>query len=388
MTAQDTFRSVRAFRAVKVGELALSGLARDPRPAQVDSAYRTAINVAHGDGALVSLHPEGVPLHPYSAVIGGETSWDGPDSPFREIRSGDRALVSADCIDFGESRPLVLLGGAEVWDSRLRPLGSGGTRQALKMLDAMWDVALDEVVEGRTESAVGWAPERVVEGVAESRVKGLSGGRTEVGMTSPFLGAMAQARRHESAGAGAACDFAADLDGLKGGGGGIGALMRAEAERLIREMAAAWRAGCRAGSGGRLRPIIGRILGFGPGLTPSGDDFLLGVLAAARAFGSDRAQATEADIAGLVADAAAATAKQSQHMLKAALQGHFPVPVIALFGALGQGKTEIDSSDLRKATRQLTALGSTSGQDMLAGILFWLDTCRESVPERARSGVA
>jgi hypothetical protein len=151
--------------------------------------------------------------------------------------------------------------------------------------------------------------------------------------------------------------------------GGIDALMRERAKNLMQGMILA----LQSGLAGSWRPLLGELVGFGPGLTPSGDDFLLGLLAASHAFQSDQRDAIEFDVAALVADGAQATVRQSQYMLNAALKGHFPEPVINLLVALGQSISE----DVRKAARRLRGLGSASGQDMLAGILFRLDTCRE-----------
>lgn len=353
--AAEASKGIKAVRAVKAGRLALSGLARDPRPARVDSLYRTAINVTHGGGGLVCLHPEGVPLHPYSLVIGGETCWAGPASPFRGIRPGDRALVSSDSIDFGHQRPLILLGEAEVWDSRLCSLGAAGASRALRMLKEVWRVVLGEEVPGGVTGGVRRSPERLVEDVSDDC------------MISPFLGAIAQAKTCRPVRA----------------SGGIADLMRSRAERLIREMALE----CRSRSEDALGPLLGEVMGFGPGLTPSGDDFILGLVAAACAFGGGRRDAIEAELARLVTDASA-TAGYSQHMLRAAIDGHFPEPVMALATALGQTTTERGAERVRTTTRELVTLGSTSGQDMLAGIIFWLETCHELRPEPAWVGAA
>lgn len=359
MIARDTSRSskaVAAAKATKVGGLALAGLARDPRPGRVDSVYCTVVNVIQDDGALVCLHPESVPLHPYSLVIGGAAWWAGRAPTFRGIRPGDRALLSTERVDFDESRLSVLLHGAEVWDSRLEPFGPGAAGRALKMLDAVWEVVLGED-DGQA--------------------------------ASPFLGAMAQARTHVRA--------------TVGWGGGIGALVRAKAERLMGEVAGeivdarcsdrasgsttARQAGSPAERkselAGRLRPLFGEFVGLGPGLTPSGDDFLLGLVAAARAFGPDCGDETGAEVAGEVADAAA-TVRQSHYMLKAASRGHFPEPVLEMVAELGQAALGGRRSGLSEATRNLLALGSTSGQDMLAGILFWLETLQQAAPEPVR----
>jgi hypothetical protein len=389
------------FRALKIGGLALSGLGGDPRPAQVESTFRTAINVIHGEASLVSLHPAGCPVHPCSIVIGGETPWSEADSPLRRVRAGDRALISLGGIDFAGGAA-VSFGGAEVCDTWLGNLGAGCAERASRRAAATWDSLVDEALTGR---AAG-------------------------GITSPFLAAVSL--RGRPGRSGADCR-GGGRDVATGVADGIGGLMRAEAECLIAEMIADMATARRSGSAGALLPLLGKIAGLGPGLTPSGDDFLVGLLAADRAFGADRGGTGELDIAGLIEACTRGASRQSQHMFRASLAGHFPEAVIALVSELARENAhesahenahehaheaisapalaptcnhargqafgpasepasgvapELEGGEVLEVVRRLVAVGSTSGQDMLAGILFWLGGLRDAAPSPARCGVA
>ena len=102
-----------------------------------------------------------------------------------------------------------------------------------------------------------------------------------------------------------------------------------------------------------------RLLGLGPGLTPSGDDCLVGWLAGARASGP-RGQRLAATVgATLVAVAVERTTPLSRAFLAAAAAGHVAVPV-----------REFVTSPDEPRLRGLLAVGETSGADVLAGYLL------------------
>jgi hypothetical protein len=71
----------------------------------------------------------------------------------------------------------------------------------------------------------------------------------------------------------------------------------------------------------------------------------------------------------LVPGLAGATTEVSGLMLRAAVAGHFPESVQGLLVAMA-GR---DLDAVREWAVRLAGLGASSGQDMLAGILFWLD---------------
>jgi hypothetical protein len=107
-----------------------------------------------------------------------------------------------------------------------------------------------------------------------------------------------------------------------------------------------------------LDPVTG-LIGLGPGLTPSGDDFLMGALAVLDALGQTKSHTA---LAQAIADAAPAlTSPLSACFLRAAAAGHVGE---SLYDAVALGLT--GNLDAAVAAAQRT--GHTSGWDMLAGV--------------------
>lgn len=111
------------------------------------------------------------------------------------------------------------------------------------------------------------------------------------------------------------------------------------------------------------------LLGRGPGLTPEGDDYLAGALAATRTLGStlgaERALAM-LDDAGprLIAAARARTSAFSAALIRCAMRGEVAEPAAALLRALaGRG-------DVLEAHRRLLSVGHSSGPALAAGIVL------------------
>jgi hypothetical protein len=108
------------------------------------------------------------------------------------------------------------------------------------------------------------------------------------------------------------------------------------------------------------------LLGLGPGLTPSGDDVLCGVLVALHAVGeTDRAHAL---YAGIAHAAPAATPPISAAFLRAAAEGLGCEALHAAIAAILEGKSEA----LAGRIEALGHVGHTSGWDALAGALLVL----------------
>jgi Protein of unknown function (DUF2877) len=100
-----------------------------------------------------------------------------------------------------------------------------------------------------------------------------------------------------------------------------------------------------------------QLAGLGPGLTPAGDDYVLGVMAALWLLG-------ERDPLPAVAAACATrTTLLSDAFLRAAAQGQFMEGWHHLAHALDRQ----DEPGSRRAVRQIAAFGATSGRDSLAG---------------------
>lgn len=119
---------------------------------------------------------------------------------------------------------------------------------------------------------------------------------------------------------------------------------------------------CETGRARLLAEAAEPLLGLGPGLTPSGDDLVGGVLFTRRVLGG------KAPPRGLVARARARTHPVSAALLADLAAGHGHAPLHALAGALASGHAEAAA----EAAHELTIIGHTSGWDMLAGVLLAL----------------
>jgi hypothetical protein len=122
------------------------------------------------------------------------------------------------------------------------------------------------------------------------------------------------------------------------------------------------------------------LLGLGPGLTPSGDDLLCGMLVALHAVGeTDRAHALYAEIARA---APCSTSPISAAFLRAAAEGLGCEALHAAIAAILEGQSEA----LAGRIEALGRVGHTSGWDALAGALLVLQAF--GTTEGHRAGVA
>ena len=121
-----------------------------------------------------------------------------------------------------------------------------------------------------------------------------------------------------------------------------------------------------------LRPLIG----LGPGLTPSGDDFIVGYLAGLwSAGGSDPSRLRFMSSVGTwLSQAAAGTNAISRTYIKSAVNGNVSEPIATLAQRIGQAKS-VES--VREATRTALSVGSTSGSDGVLGLLLGCMACNK-----------
>lgn len=104
------------------------------------------------------------------------------------------------------------------------------------------------------------------------------------------------------------------------------------------------------------------LVGLGDGLTPSGDDFLCGVLAGCSLGGSTALEALRRELRDLLPACLERTNDISAGFLRCAGQGLFSRPI----QALARG------TSLSAAQADFAAIGHSSGADTLNGILFLL----------------
>jgi hypothetical protein len=108
------------------------------------------------------------------------------------------------------------------------------------------------------------------------------------------------------------------------------------------------------------------LVGLGPGLTPSGDDFLVGCLGTLRVMEPRQATLVDAVAAPLLALAAGRTTRVGLSFLRHALRGEFAAPVKDVLESLGPASSV---SAVEQATAGLLSWGHSSGADTLAGII-------------------
>jgi hypothetical protein len=112
--------------------------------------------------------------------------------------------------------------------------------------------------------------------------------------------------------------------------------------------------------------VAARLLGSGPGLTPSGDDMLAGFLAGAEAFGLDAAALRRA-----IADLAPArTTALSAALLWHAARGECIDELAAVAAALTGQRPGAGPEEPGRAVRRLLAVGHTSGAALTLGLVI------------------
>ena len=108
---------------------------------------------------------------------------------------------------------------------------------------------------------------------------------------------------------------------------------------------------------GNPTACAGDLVGLGPGLTPSGDDFLIGALAMLDALEQTNMHAALGDA---VVAAAGRTSPLSASFLRAAAAGHVGENLHMMIAAVLTGDTDA-------AVAAAARIGHTSGWDALAG---------------------
>lgn len=146
--------------------------------------------------------------------------------------------------------------------------------------------------------------------------------------------------------------------------GGMKSAYREAARQAIGRLLAALQVGDRQG----IAAGAAALAGLGPGLTPAGDDFLLGLMAGLRT-GPPFLEGKELSVAEtcqIIYEAAAErTNLLSRALLRSAKEGLFSEAWPILVATLRQGKAD----KVREAADRILGFGGTSGADALAGFL-------------------
>lgn len=153
----------------------------------------------------------------------------------------------------------------------------------------------------------------------------------------------------------------------------------AEAWLCLRKQSVASDAGLSASDLSAFIDTASGLIGLGPGLTPSGDDFLIGWFASAQFIGGESQRIAQAVAQQIVEAAYARTTILSAQYVMHATRGEWSEPLRNLVLACqmwleSKGEKDCHNSAERirlEATRLLT-IGATSGSDSLAGFIIGL----------------
>jgi hypothetical protein len=121
---------------------------------------------------------------------------------------------------------------------------------------------------------------------------------------------------------------------------------------------ASWLSDALAGRPVPAPPVDG-LIGLGPGLTPSGDDFLAGTLAVLDALGERKTHAILAQ--AIKQTAPSLTSPLSACLLNAAAAGHVGEYLHSAVAAAITGRVDVAIAACRR-------IGHSSGWDMMAGV--------------------
>lgn len=147
---------------------------------------------------------------------------------------------------------------------------------------------------------------------------------------------------------------------------------RGSAPSVIDGAAAALGEACRALDRERAVRHVDHLVGWGEGLTPAGDDFLVGLLAGLDALldGVEARRQFRSALAAAVAARTSRTTPVAAHYLRLAGARHYSAPLVDLRAAL---LCEDDPDVVEVALAATLAIGATSGADTVAGLLAGLN---------------
>jgi Protein of unknown function (DUF2877) len=306
--SQSQSLGLTPFRALRVSRCVRERLHGGAR-AVVRGVQRRACQLAVEDGSLLVLSTADVPLAPNALAVDIAPDLTMPDAGFRP-GSGLHFQATPACWDgrtVWKSRPdpVVSLGAASIWEPHPEVHRLASEDVAHRVRTARATL----VAEGARESLLPalWASERVV-------------------FQAGFAGAASLPAR-------LLCDAAAGSDPSS------------------------------------LAQAARGLAGIGPGLTPSGDDFLAGFAAAwtlvGASLGLDGAACRRVTDA-LLAGAARGASPLGRAWLEHACRGELLEPMTRFVGAL----LADGPRDVAAAARGALAVGSSSGTDWMVGFVL------------------
>jgi hypothetical protein len=154
-----------------------------------------------------------------------------------------------------------------------------------------------------------------------------------------------------------------DLLGRRRPGGNAGAF-----DGRLRELTSALEAALRHGDTDAAYEHAARLVGLGPGLTPAGDDWLVGLATICNLPGSPVGDLRSL-LVGLVDDAGERTNDISRAAMVHAAQGRVRESITELVTAMAHG----DRAAMERRGTQVMRIGASSGTDILTGMLAGLE---------------
>lgn len=301
--------------ALTIAEPVAMWLEEGPRCLWVHSAFSRAINLVGKDGRFLTLLAESADDGPFALRL------SCPRLP--PVQAGTPALVDPGTL--AVSPLLIDWQSATRWNPTLRPLEKPldpySSLNCLHESDSVFVRALFALSPLLSKGA---------------RVQGGRGERLVSIESLLFL----------------PCTSAPPLPCLEGERADLSALHTRLAIQAATHLAAL------GGDDTALTNAARALLGFGEGLTPAGDDCLLGVLAARRMVGEPAGVLEE-----IIRGSASRTTSLSAAFLRAACNGQFAAHWHRLRDALA-GE---DAGEIEEAARRVLAHGATSGADALVG---------------------
>ena len=312
-SALSTQFRLRVIEASSVGCIAYSHL-KEGGEGKVHGVFDDAINILFATG-LVSLVPDPVERGPLNVTL--KLPAGTHNLSFFEIRAGDKVGVYDSTLKLGD-RYLISFGSAPIYSPR--------QKFTLPML-------ADDAIEANLEFA---------------RKTALLFGNMS------GLGALLALTR---SGAG------------KVKTGNLNIFASAALPRIVRLEHA-----FRAEEKSALTDAIDGLIGLGPGLTPSSDDMLAGLVLLCVLYAKNRSGARRASrlIARVAAEETPGkTTILSEEHLRQAASGRGNEPIMRLCTALLTGRQEL----VERETKRVLAIGETSGTDTVLGIVLGVMLC-------------
>ena len=317
------------LRALSIGAAASSALSRGRASLRVHSVFSSVVNLeVEGAGILVALSGPSGAAYPHAVVLGRAPCllpWP------LEAGRGGRLVGSMIRIEGSFGSMAIDLGRARVRPERTLP--------PIFRLGSAYRACADELARLQAKRC------------CDLRLDCLSDSTDSA--SEDAMGAMGRELRRSALAFGRAAGEAA-----------------AEARRRGR--------GDALGHSESLRRSVASLVGKGGGLTPAGDDFLCGFMAAARCATGDsgppaggarmRESSFAGELGGAVEESVACTNLISASLLRCAAGGHWLAPLADLAEAIA---SEREFEALR-SLGELCGLGHSSGADIATGFFFGL----------------